>query len=160
MTKSTYLFPARFKKFGWMLFFPCILLGFVEMYHGLSPRVLDFHVFAISFGALAPDNYETFDFIKNNIFNELLSLGLICSGLIIAFSKEKDEDELISALRLKCLVWAIYWNYGLLSVAFVLFYNFTFFYFMVFNMFTPLVLFIIRFNWLVMRLRKSLKDEE
>lgn len=157
MLKSKFLLPAKFKKYGWMLFVPSLILGFTHWLFDYSP-VLTINVFAISFDG--PDNRELFGFIEDNIFNEILGLSIITSGLIVAFSKEFDEDELISRMRLDCLVWAIFWNYALLALAIILFYGLSFLTVLIFNMFTPLVLFIIRFNWLVVRSRKSLKNEE
>ena len=94
-----------------------------------------------------------FGFIENNVLNEILGVLIIVSGLIVAFSKEFDEDELISKMRLETLVWTIYWNYGILLAAFLLVYDFSFYWVMVFNMFTPLMLFIVRFNWLIRKFR-------
>ncbi|MEQ9306180.1 MAG: hypothetical protein RJQ14_19860 [Marinoscillum sp.] len=159
MLKSKYLLPAKFKKFGWLLLLPSSVSGVMYMFDAFNPEILDFNVFAITFDGFA-DNRELFGFIGNNIVDEILALCIISSGLIVAFSKENDEDELISSVRLKCLVWAMYWNYGLLTVALIFFYEFSFLRFMVINMFTPLILFIVRFNWVMMMLRKSLKHEE
>ena len=85
--------------------------------------------------------------MQNNILNEILGISTIIGGLIVAFSREPDEDELILRIRLECLVWAIYWNYGILLIAFLFVYDFSFYWVMIFNMFTPLLLFVIRFNW-------------
>jgi hypothetical protein len=159
MLKSKYLLPAKFKKFGWLLLLPSTALGVLYMFDTFSPVILDFNVFAITFDGFA-DNRDLFGFIKNNIVEEILGLCIISGGLTVAFSKENDEDELISNVRLKCLVWAIYWNYGLLAVALIFFYEFSFLRFMVINMFTPLILFIIRFNWVIIKFRKTLGNEE
>ena len=78
----------------------------------------------------------------------------------MAFSKEKDEDELIAKIRLESLVWAMYLNYGILLLTFLLLYDFSFYWAMVFNMYTMLFFFIIRFNIKIWRLRKSVSYEE
>ncbi|MEQ8551283.1 MAG: hypothetical protein RLO17_04430 [Cyclobacteriaceae bacterium] len=154
------LLPAKFKKYGWLILIPGIVLGILHMIFGFHLDFFSINVFAISFDESTRPNRELFGFIENNVLDEILGLSVIIGGLIVAFSKEFDEDEFISSMRLECLVWAIFWNYGLLAIAFVLFYETSFFWIMVYNMFTPLVLFIFRFNWLLWKSRKSVKNEE
>jgi hypothetical protein len=50
--------------------------------------------------------------VNNNILNEILGVVIILSLLVVAFSKEKSEDEYISKIRLESLVWSVYLNYG------------------------------------------------
>ena len=89
-----------------------------------------------------------------------LVLILIIGGLVlIAFSKEKIEDEQILHLRLDSLHWAIYFNYILVifSVAFTS--NIHLRDIMMLNILTPLIFFIIRFKWVIYKLNRSLKEE-
>jgi hypothetical protein len=153
--KPKFLLPAKFKKLGWIILIPTVVLGVLDIIFEFQPKILNVTVFAIYFDGFA-DNKDFFDFSNTNILDEILGAFVIIGGLMVAFSKEFDEDELISSMRLECLVWAIYWNYGILIVAFFLFYEFTFLWVMILNMFTPLILFIVRFTWLVRRFRKSL----
>ena len=89
-----------------------------------------------------------FKIIENSILDELISLAIIIGGLIVGFSKEKIEDEFIYKLRKDSLVWALLFNYMVLVFAILFIYDFTFFDVLVFNMFTPLIFFIVRFNFL------------
>ncbi|MCB0469680.1 MAG: hypothetical protein KDC51_03485, partial [Flavobacteriaceae bacterium] len=89
-----------------------------------------------------------FKIVDNTITDELVSLLIIIGGLLVGFSKEKVEDEFIYKLRKDSLVWAILFNYFILIATILLVYDLTFFHILVFNMFTPLVFFIIRFNFL------------
>ena len=68
--------------------------------------------------------------------------------MLIAFAKEKVEDEFISKLRLTSLLWAISINYILLLIGILTVYGLDFLNVLFYNMFTPLVIFIIRFNFL------------
>ena len=157
--KSKFLLPAKYKKLGWILLTFGVLLGMPTVVMEWNPQFLDFKVLAISIDKFP--NYEAlFTFMQNNILNEILGISTIIGGLIVAFSREPDEDELILRIRLECLVWAIYWNYGILLIAFLFVYDFSFYWVMIFNMFTPLLLFVIRFNWLLSKFRKSTKNEE
>ncbi|HNX85002.1 MAG TPA: hypothetical protein PKK03_11175, partial [Bacteroidales bacterium] len=84
----------------------------------------------------------------------------IISAFFVAFSREKTEDEFIARIRLESLLWATYINYGILLFCFMFFYDFGFFYVMIINMFTVLVIFIIRFQYLLHRAKKSLSHEK
>ena len=157
--KTNFLFPHRFKKWGWAVLIPSLILGFITVLTDYEPEFLDVQVFALFIdGFLGED--KLVGFTENNILNELLGVLVIISGLLVAFSREKYEDEFISKLRLESLVWATYLNYGILLLAMILLYDFTFLWVMIFNMFTVLLFFIFKFNWSVWQLQRSLSYEE
>lgn len=86
---------------------------------------------------------------KNNLTNELVSLLVLASLFLISFSEEKLEDEWVSKIRLESLQWAVYANYGLLILAILFVYDIHFFEALVYNMYTIMVFFIIRFNYVL-----------
>lgn len=157
--KTNYLLPHRFKKVGWLLFIPSAILGLFMLIYDWTPDFLNVNVFGIFIDEIVGTK-KYFGFVSNNILNEILGVLVIISGLMIAFSKERIEDELISKIRLQSLVWATYWNYGILILAFLFVYDFSFFWVMIFNMYTVLIFFIIKFNWSLMNLNKALTYEE
>jgi hypothetical protein len=71
--------------------------------------------------------------------------------LFVAFSKEKVEDEMISRLRLESLQWAVYVNYIVLGALIMLVHGGLFLNVMIYNMFTVLIMFIIRFRLSIRR---------
>ena len=161
--KTKYLFHAKYRNIGWFIFVPATILGLVHVILEWAPAFLEIKVFGIFIEEIAVfgDNEKKFaGFTENNIFNEILGVLIILSGLLVAFSREKDEDELITKIRLECLVWATYWNYGILILAFLLVYELSFFWVMVFNMFTILYLFIIRYTLAIRKLKASTSHEE
>ncbi len=82
----------------------------------------------------------------------IASTLLILTGLfLIAFSKEKIEDEQISQLRLDSLRWSIYLNYALLILSVVLTNGVNFIDILRLNVWLPLLFFIIRFRWVIYR---------
>jgi len=85
---------------------------------------------------------------------------LIISLFFIAFSKEKNEDEFIAKIRLESLLWATYINYAVLIIAILFVYGGSAFWVLVYNIFTILLFFIIRFNWVIRKSRKLAKDEK
>ncbi len=155
----TYLLPSKFKRIGWLLLIPSAILGFMTVAYEWEPVFFDVKVFAIMTDSF-PLNFKWIGRLENNILDEILGILLIISCLMVAFSKEPEEDELIASLRLKALVWATYWNYGILLLAFILVYDISFFWVMIFNMYTILIFFIIKFNWSLRQLRKSIAYEE
>lgn len=91
-----------------------------------------------------------------NLTDELAALGVIIGLVLIAFSKEKTEDEMSSLLRLEALQWSVYANYLVLAIAILLVYDMAFFNVMVYNMFTLLIVFIARYRWLIWQNEKTL----
>ncbi len=158
--KVNYLFPSKYKKIGWLIFVPTLILGLYTVITEFEPVLLDVNVFAILIEGIFQDDNRLYGFVYNNILNEILGVLMIVSSILVAFSREVDEDEYISKIRLESLVWATYISYGILLLAFLLVYDLSFWWVMIFNMFTILIFFIIRFNWQVLKFRKSIDNEK
>jgi len=157
--KPNFILPRVFKKIGWMLFIPGILFGIMYLILKDELHFLDLPVFAIANDEIL-NKTVFFSIIKNNVFDEIIGLLLIAGGLFIAFSKEKTEDEFIAKIRLESLVWATYVNYSVLILSVIFVYGMTFFWILVFNMFTLLLFFIIRFNWALQKSKNLISDEK
>lgn len=157
--KLNYLFPHRFKRIGLMILIPFILLGLYIVNYDVEPEIFDFNVPAIFVDEIFGEKF-VFGITENNILNELVGVVLILSFLMVAFSKELQEDELIAKIRLESLVWATYVNYAVLLFSMIFIYGMSFLWVMIFNMFTILLFFIVRFNWQVKKLNKTMTHEE
>lgn len=157
--KANFLFPHRFKKWGWIVLIPSLLFGFFTVLTSYEPEFLDVKVLVLFVDGFVGED-KLIGFINNNILNEILGILVICSGLLVAFSREEHEDEFISKIRLESLVWATYLNYGVLLLAMILLYDFSFLWVMIFNIFTVLLFFIFKFHWSVWQLQKKLIYEE
>ena len=162
--KSKYLIPYKYKKIGWIVLIPSAVIGLITFYSEYQPDILDFNLPALFIDSggfpLSKDKSKLFGMVQNNSLNEIVGVLLIISSLVVAFSKEKLEDEYIANIRLDSLVWAVYVNYGILLLSFIFVFDFSFFRVMVFNMFTLLFFFIIRFNWQISKLKKSVTYAE
>ncbi len=162
--KTNYLLPNRFKLIGWIILIPSLVLGILFLIFKFEPDFLNIKLFAFakeSFNFLTGStSKEYFTFVKTNALDEILALSLIISALFVAFSKEKDEDEFISKIRLESLVWATYVSYAILFFSIIFIFGMPFFGVMVCNMFTILIFFIIRFNWLIYKSKKIVKNEK
>jgi hypothetical protein len=158
--KSNPLFPHCMKPVGWALFIPGVLLGILMLLNKMeAPSLFEVNVFAIAdlfpFGAKV-----LFGITKNNILDEIISMMVIVGALLVAFSKEKHEDELIARIRMESLIWATYVNYMVLAFCIIFLYSFGFVYALIINMFTILVFFLIRYYWALYRFNKFNKNEE
>jgi len=158
--KLNFLFPSKFKRIGWFTLIPSAIIGLLILIYEYEPSFLDFNVPAIFVDELFSVNKKTFRMVTNNILNEILGVLIIISTFFVAFSKEKSEDEYISKIRFESLAWAVYFNYAILILTLLFIYDFAFLWVMVFNMFTVLLFFIVRFNWQISKLKKSASYEE
>ncbi|KAF0131812.1 MAG: hypothetical protein FD155_336 [Bacteroidetes bacterium] len=157
--KTNYLFPHQFKRIGWFLFIPGVLLGILFLITKSDISILNFKVLSIAEERIFGETVF-FSITENNILDEITGLLLIIGALFIAFSKEKSEDEFISKIRLESLVWATYINYAILIFTIIFIYDLIFFWVLVFNLFTVLIFFMIRFNWALYKSKNQIRDEE
>ena len=147
--KTNYLLPNKYKTIGWILFVLGIITGVFVFFSGYESNALTIKVLSIYNEAVIsndPDGF--FKIIENSVVDELAALAIVIGGLLVGFSKEKIEDEFIYKLRKDSLVWALIFNYVVLIFTIIFIYGFTFFDVLVFNMFTPLVFFVLRFSFL------------
>ncbi|MEM5538109.1 hypothetical protein [Olleya sp. AS48] len=147
--KTHYLLSNNFKIIGWVILILGLLTGIIFYKTILDGELLQTNVLVLyNSDRFFDNNNGFFKIIENGILDEIVAILIIVGGLIVGFSKEKIEDEFIFQLRKTSLVWAIIFNYIVLIFAIVFVYNMTFFEVLIFNMFTPLLFFIIRFNFL------------
>ena len=143
--KSKLLLPTQFKWIGLITLVPFLILGALFMYGDYEAVSLDINI--------RPNGL--FSGTNNNLTDEIALSGIIVSLLLIAFAREKEEDEFIHLTRLESWQFAVLVNFVLLLIATWAFYGFAFLNVMVYNMLTILVIFIIRFQWIVYRNKKA-----
>lgn len=158
--KSTFLFPRVFNKIGWLLFVPSVLTIIWLIATGKSPEAgLNFNAFALmDDGILGEVNY--FKFIKNDLTDELLLSLIVLGCILIGFSKRPNEDEYIAQIRYESLVWAVYFNFGVMLLATWFVFGLFYFQVMMLSMISLLLFFVTRFQLMLYRLKKSTRDEE
>jgi hypothetical protein len=160
--KSRLLMPHGFKLLGWLLALPGFVLGYLVAYKAYEIP---------GFGLKLRESSSLFLPAYENFTNEL-ALILVVAGLIfIAFSKQKIEDELTATIRLNALHWAILINYAWYGIFIILASLNTVVYiigvrawvdfmsndlnFLMYNLFTPLAIFIARFYYLIYKSREE-----
>lgn len=136
------LLPHRYQLIGWILFLPFAVLLVANNYFDFY---FPFLVIPLHEGELAQD-----------FTNELALIGVFISLFLIAFSREKEEDEYIQKLRLDSLLVACYVNTFILILGTLLFYSFGYLEFMGYNMFTIQLIFIARFRWVLYKQQKNM----
>jgi uncharacterized membrane protein len=100
--------------------------------------------------------YNSALFNPGHLFFIASSLLVLIGLFLIAFSKEKVEDEQIGQLRLDSLRWAIYFYYLTLVVSIIFTNGIDFIDILRLNTWVPLVFFIVRFRWVIFRLNRSI----
>lgn len=158
--KTNFLFPNEFKKIGWVLFTPSFITMVIGLFLGFDyENILTLKVFALYNDSFIGKNC-LFCFIKNGIFDEIISLFIILGGVLIGFSKLKYEDEYISKIRYESLVWATYFNFALILFFTLFFFGIIYLNVIFVNIFSSLVFFIVRFHYLIYKLKKENLNEE
>lgn len=149
------LIPYKFKKVGWYLLLPSFLVGILLLLSNFeSPIEWKVNFFAICYdGIFSAKKY--FGITEVNLISNLTAILFLIGGLLVVFSKEKIEDELIHNIRLNALQWAVFTNYLFLLLAVLFIYGTPFFSIMVCNMFTIIIIYIPRFYFLLWKLSKT-----
>lgn len=159
--KTRYLFSHKFKKFGWILFGIGFILGVILLLNEFDFPDWEMSVFPLigeETGVFTQNSPMVWSF--NNISDELASILLIVGGILVGFSKAKEEDEYISKIRMESLIWATYVNYIVLLLTVLFVFDMAFFNVLIYNMFTILIFFIVRFHYVLYKTKKSLGYEE
>ena len=156
---SKLLLSNKFKKIGWFIFIPAIILGIIASITNFESKWPDVTVFALFSDGTFGKN-QIFSLIKTDITNTVIGVLFIIGAMFVGFSKEKREDEFIANLRLSSLLWAIWVNYALLLLAFFFIYGTDFLTVMMYNMFTVMIIFIGRFNFILYKNSKVVSDEK
>jgi hypothetical protein len=137
-SKDVLSLPPRFKIIGLFIVIPCIIIYFLM--DNVIPPFLD-----------TP-------FVEAWL-PEILITGMSVGLLMMAFAREKTEDEFIASIRLRSMQWAVLLNYGLLLIMNWVYYSLAFLMVLTYNMFTILIIFVLWFNIALRKTSSSLIPE-
>ncbi len=161
--KTTPLFPKIYRKVGLVVILIAVVLLVLDELMGLlsfleQANVLAIYDSGIPLGQTRSDN-RFFEIIQDDFRYETLVVLILTGLLFVGFSKRATEDELVQKIRLESLLWATYIHFFL----FILLTLFTFglFYLniLVFSVFTILLIYILRFEYKMYQLKKSLHEK-
>lgn len=145
--KNKFLLPANFRLIGWITFLIFFALAIATEYCGFN--IPGFQIFY-------PDDADSSNY---NLTNELAFAGIIIGLLMISFARHNNEDELISKIRLESWQWAVVINYVILLILNFTTYGPAFVFIVTYNVFTLLLVYIIKFYHSLYVLNKNLTDE-
>lgn len=140
--KAGNLLPFKVKQVGWIILLPAVFLGIMVLYFEFA---IPGFVITVPYGTTILSGKP----LSNNLTDELVAIIVMVALALIAFSEENKEDEWVTKIRLESLQWSIYANYILLIFAILFVYDIYFFEALVYNMYTILILFILRFNYML-----------
>jgi len=147
--KSKLLLPYKAKWIGLALFLPAFIIGIAFTIFNYELPFLTVEL--KSWMMLFKETDGLFKSTTNNLTDEIALTFSVIGLLLMAFSSEKTEDEFIQKTRLESLQWAVLVSYLLLLVSTWFIYGTPFFIAMITNMLTVLIIFNIRFHWLLMK---------
>lgn len=125
--KSVFLFPNKLKIPSLVIFILSIILIILEFSEiKIEINTTVFAFLSDSFAIGSNFKKTTFGFVQEDIYNEILDCAFFISGTILAFSKEKIEDETMTFIRYKSLVYATYFIFSLLILSEVFIYGWAF----------------------------------
>lgn len=126
---KTYLLPNKFKTIG-----ICMLVPFAVFCTLILFGIIDFDM-------------EWID--------EAAMLGLLVSCCFVALSKEKDEDEMTGQIRMRSFVWSFWGTAIILALGIIFIHGFNFLYFAFSALFLIFILFIVKFNLEMYKVRRE-----
>ena len=154
MKTNRYLLPTYFKIIGWLVSVPTALALLIYLFNQTWSENFVNEFFNTLWGR------ESNSLNSNSIITTICLVMLMAGLLFIAFSKEKIEDEYIAKLRGDSLIWAVIANAVLIIILSATVYGVWFIYVSFFNLYTVLILFIIKFNLALHCFKKQSGNEE
>ncbi len=149
--KTLSLLPHSFKRTGWFIFIPSLLLGILSLTRLVSFPEISLPVFYNSGFPLSSEETGIFVSAEIAVFPNLFGILIIIGGLLTGCSRESIEDEYIASLRLKSVFWSLIVTYSIVLLLLVTVFGYFFFSIMIITLFLPLVLYIFRFNYLLLK---------
>ena len=152
--KKQPLLPSKYAAIGYLLFVAAAAAHiFLNQYVSDQTWKIQFPVI-MSKEFLGDETY--FSLAEVPMYYTVIGASALIGLAIIAFSKVKGEDEYTHSLRLNSWLWSIIINCVLLLICYLFIYGIAFLSVLVYNMYSTLIIFIIRFRYLLYRNKKWL----
>jgi branched-subunit amino acid transport protein AzlD len=152
MNRNYILLPGTFRFAGILFFLTGIFLGVIRFYFGVKPDLLDMKPFAF-YSSYVENKYM--QFIGNNMSEEIVGLLILCGLFLIAFSRDKVENELKAFMRVKALYLTVYAQIIFLILSILFTFGFAFVYMLMANMVFPIIFFLLSFRIFLFIHRKN-----
>jgi hypothetical protein len=148
--------PRNFRFVGIFFIVLGLIQGISRFYFGNKPDMLDMKMFALSSSYLDTKYMEV---VRNNLSEEFTGFFLVAGLFLIAFSRDKKENEQKNKLRLRAFYLTAYLNFIFLLVSLFFTFGFAFIYMLIANMGISLLFYILVFRALII-LNPSLKSNQ
>ena len=96
---------------------------------------------------------------STNFADELILFTLLAGFILVSFSKERNEEDQLRALRFKALILSVIINSAFLLLSILLIYGGAFVGVLILNIYTPFIIYLISFHVLKSNQRKSERSE-
>ena len=149
--KNKFLLPESFKKFGWLIFVVATSVFLGYLMYDWEPSFLAYTYYSSKMQLN----------ISGNLILEVIFTFWMVGLILIAFSKEKYEDEFIAHLRLTRWQYSIFASLVISIIGTWTIYGGEYLIFSALNMLTAPLVFIVIFNIAIYRISKrNSADEE
>ena len=152
MKGFSFLLPKSLKPLGFVFTGIGIILAFIRFHFGYKPEFMERKVFALYSLYIQS---KTLQVIKNQLLEEIAGILIIVGLYLIAFTKEKVENESFNALRLKSFFITAYLNLLFLLIALLFTFGLGFVYMLMLSMGLWLVIYTLTCRLLLFRNRKN-----
>ena len=156
--KKNFLFPPICKRIGWILLIPALVLYVLTLGDVIDDNLLSFSTLCIS-----TDSYSTessgITWETQGMLMEMSLALVVITFLFISFAREKDEDEMITALRFQSFAWAFRINAVLLIAGTWTIFGGLYLNFILFCLFSIFVLYIGKFEYELYQLKRLSHEE-
>ncbi|TVR36631.1 MAG: hypothetical protein EA392_14700 [Cryomorphaceae bacterium] len=133
--KTVPLLPHRLKWLGLMLTAFGLLIGSAAMYLDVRPQWL------------AVETHPEMPFMNTQNLIDEIALSLILIGLmVVAYSRERIEDEFVANIRLQSLLWSFAVYYAIVLISVWIFFDDAFWSVMIYHLFMPLLFYVVLFR--------------
>ena len=149
--------PKGLRPLGIILLIFGILLLILKHQFNYKPDFLNLKVFALySFYIEA----KTFTVITHQMIDDIAGILLIAGLFLIAFTREKEESEVLDALRLKTFFITAWFNFFYMLFAILFFFGFGFVAALIFFAIGWLIVYIVSFRWMLYKSKSILRAKE
>jgi hypothetical protein len=138
-----FLLPRNFRFVGIFFLLTGVVAGVARFYFGFKPKFLTIDFFALYSYYLDEKFMQT---VSNNFGEEITGFLVITGLFMIAFAREKTENEQIGIIRLRAFFYSFYLNFIFLLAALLFTFGFAFIYMLMFNMGFGLLAYIVAFQ--------------
>jgi hypothetical protein len=157
MKNSSILLPRGFRPVGIVFVVAGVVLLVIRFYYGIKPEIFNLKVFAV-FSSYLESKY--FELVKNQMIEEFGGILLLSGLFMIAFSREREEQEWMNGIRLRSFFITVYINTVFLILAILLTFGFGFVYMIILNLVLWLLIYIVTFRLLLFFKREKEGDTE